>query len=138
MSKKAEKRKNSSGKNSTGRPKKEIDFLMLEQLCAIHCTQSEICSAFRVDHKTLSTRIKEKYGIGFSQFYQEFSDQGKMALRRMQWKSAPSNVSMQKWLGVNILGQKNEPSDNKYENNKGANVTYHIVTNSMKKTEDEN
>jgi hypothetical protein len=45
---------------------------------------------------------------------------------------------MQKWLGVNILGQKNEPSDNKYENNKGANVTYHIVTNSMKKTEDEN
>ena len=120
MSKKAEKRKNSSGKNSTGRPKKEIDFLTLEQLCAIHCTQSEICSAFRVDHKTLSTRIKEEYGIGFSQFYQEFSDQGKMALRRMQWKSAPSNVSMQKWLGVNILGQKNEPSDNKHEHNKGG------------------
>lgn len=109
MSKTKKKDKKQTRKNLGGRPKKEIEFSVLEQLCAIHCTQKEICSFFKVDDKTLSARIREIYGISFSEYYREFSDDGKVALRRMQWKSAnKGSVPMQRWLGANILGQKNE------------------------------
>jgi len=59
----------SSAKNLGGRKKKNIDFYALEQLCAMHCTQREICSFFRVDHETLSARIRE---VSFLKV--EFSD----------------------------------------------------------------
>ena len=127
--KKTSKKAGQARKNSRGRPKKEFSFLVLEQLCRIHCTQKEICSFFRLNDKTLSARIKEEYGMIFYDYYKEFTDDGKTELRGMQWKSARTNIAMQKWLGINILGQKNEINENNTESNRGANVTYNIDTN---------
>jgi hypothetical protein len=127
--KKTSKKGGQVGKKSFGRPKKEFSFLVLDQLCRIHCIKREICSFFRLDEKTLSARIMDEYGMTFSDYYEELTDDGKTELRGMQWKSARTNIAMQKWLGINILGQKNEINENNTESNRGANVTYNIDTN---------
>ena len=114
--KKTSKKGGQDGKKSFGRPKKKFCFVVLEQLCRAHCTQREICSFFRIDHKTLSTRIMDEYGMTFSHYYDEMTDDGKTDLKLMQWKSAKKgSVPMQRWLGECVLGQKGSNSDNKSE-----------------------
>lgn len=119
--KKISKKGGQVGKNSRGRPKKEFSFLVLEQLCRIHCTKREISSFFRLDEKTLSARIMDEYGMIFSDYYEEFTDDGKTGLRGMQWKSAEKgNVPMQQWLGRFVLGQKESNDNKKSETNNNS------------------
>jgi len=90
-----------------GRPKKEIDFTMVEELCKIQCTGEEISAVLKVNYDTLNARIKEEYGLSFSDYYKRESAGGKTSLRRVQFKSAlGGNVTMLIWLGKNYLGQK--------------------------------
>lgn len=95
------------------RPRKEINFETLQKLCSICCTKDEICSFFGIHEETLTARIQEEYGIGFSDYYKKESANGAMSLRRAQFKVAlgdekrkiPPNVTMLIWLGKNILKQ---------------------------------
>jgi len=96
-------------KNKGGRPRKEIDFKLFEELCKIHCTQSEICSVLGVTDKTLNKRLIEQYEMGFSDIYIKYAETGKMSLRRIQFKHAQTSVPMAIWLGKVILKQR-EPS----------------------------
>ncbi len=99
-----------------GRPKKEIDYDILENLMQIQCTQSEICSVFNITDKTLLSKIKEHYGedMDFMELYKIHSEKGKTSLRRAQYKVALNgNTTMLIWLGKQYLGQK-EP-DTKQE-----------------------
>lgn len=92
-----------------GRPKIEIDFKLVENLCEIQCTGEEIASVLEIDYDTLNSRVKEKYGIGFSEYYKKKAETGKMSLRRMQWKAAErGNTTMLVWLGKQYLGQKDK------------------------------
>lgn len=121
--KKFNKKEGQRRKNSRGRPKKEFSFLVLEQLCRIHCTKREICSFFRLDDKTLSARIIEEYGMNFSDYYEEFTDDGKTELRGMQWKSAQKgSVPMQQWLGKSVLRQQDSGNDNKSDTHNSTKV----------------
>jgi len=100
-------------KMAGGRPKKEIDFETLDKLMRIQCTEEECASFFDIDVKTLKARIKEEYGVSFSQYFEQKSKKGKVSLRRKQWEVALSgNVTMLIWLGKQYLGQtdKNELS----------------------------
>ncbi len=91
------------------RPKIEIDFNLVENLCEIQCTGEEIASVLEIDYDTLNSRVKEKYGISFSEHYKKKSEAGKMSLRRMQWKAAErGNITMLVWLGKQYLGQKDK------------------------------
>jgi hypothetical protein len=88
------------------RPKKEIDYETLKKLCSIQCTKDEICAFFEIHEETLTARIQEKYGIGFSDYYKKESTGGTMSLRRKQFEVAMSgNVTMLIWLGKNVLKQ---------------------------------
>ena len=87
------------------RPKKEVDFKLLDSLCAIQCTGEEIAAIIGVDYDTLNSHIKEKYGVGFSDYFKEKSAFGKASLRRKQWALADSNPAMAIFLGKNYLGQ---------------------------------
>ena len=95
--------------NKGGRPKKEIDKRMFENMCAIQCTKDEICSILDIDEKTLTRWCKDTYGEGFSDIYKKKSKVGLMSLRRTQFKIAEKNASMAIFLGKQYLGQKDTP-----------------------------
>lgn len=101
------------GKHPGGRPKKEIDKRIFEELCHIQCTEIEICAVLDVDDVTLAKWCDETYGKSFSEVFREKREGGKASLRRAQWKLATEgmNPSMQIFLGKNMLGQRDKPKE---------------------------
>lgn len=99
-------------KNKGGRPRKELSEEQYEQvksLVRIQCTAQECCSFLGMDDNTLDRRLKERGYGGFGDFYKRYGDEGKSSLRRRQWKSAmDGNVTMQIWLGKQMLGQSDK------------------------------
>jgi len=52
--------------------------------------------------------VKENYGETFAVIQERYGASGKISLRRLQFRSAHAgSVQMQKWLGIQQLGQKN-------------------------------
>ena len=98
--------------NKGGRPRIELtskDWHTIEQLCAIQCTGEEIAGVLDIDYDTLNSRINERHGFGFSEYYKRKSSRGKMSLRRKQHEIALSgNPTMLIWLGKQYLGQKDQ------------------------------
>ena len=83
-----------------GRPKKEIDYTTVEKLANIQCTQEEIASFLGISSRTLLRDEK------FKELFAKGRENGKMSLRRIQWKHAEKSVPMAIWLGKQYLGQK--------------------------------
>lgn len=95
----------------TGRPKIELnekEWEQAEKMAGIHCTGEEIADILRMCYDTLVTRVKEKYGLAFSDWHRVYSANGKMALRRQQFKMAEKNAAVSIWLGKQYLGQKEQ------------------------------
>jgi hypothetical protein len=87
----------------------KIDKKIFENLCEIQCTEKEICSWFKIDDKTLASWIEATYnGKKFSEVFQQYKDEGKISLRRMQYRLAQSNANLLIWLGKNYLQQKDD------------------------------
>jgi hypothetical protein len=97
----------------TGRPEKEIDWTLFEQLCAIQCTQSEIASMMKVHIDTLRDRAAAKYGDEYSNIYKKFCESGKCSLRRNQFVLSKTNASLAIWLGKQWLGQRDMQEDDR-------------------------
>jgi hypothetical protein len=85
------------------RPKKEIDYNAVEKLASIQCTQEEIANFLDVSVRTLQ-RDEE-----FCQAYNKGKENGKMSLRRTQFKLAEKSYAMAIWLGKQYLGQRDVP-----------------------------
>ena len=93
------------------RPKKVINQKQFESLCAIQCTQEEICNVLDVTDKTLTRWCNEVYDLSFSEVYEQKRDIGRMSLRRNQFKLAEGgNTTMQIWLGKQVLKQSENPT----------------------------
>lgn len=88
-----------------GAPKKEIGQKEFENLCALQCTQKEICSFFDITDKTLNRWCKDTYGLTYSDVYPQKAEKGKISLRRKQFQIAEHNAAMAIFLGKNYLGQ---------------------------------
>ena len=118
-------------KGQGGVPRKEIDFEQFEKLCTMLCTEEEIAAFFSIDVSTLVTRIKEHYGVTFSEIFEQKKAIGKMAIRRAQYarltgtptkrvehpdgtietfKGNPPSDTMIIWMGKQHLGQKDQAS----------------------------
>lgn len=82
------------------RPKKQIDYDTVEKLASIQCTQEEIANFLNLSVRTLQ-RDDE-----FCRIYKKGMDNGRMSLRRTQFKLAEHNTSMAIFLGKQYLGQK--------------------------------
>jgi AraC-like DNA-binding protein len=93
----------------TGRPKKEISQDIFESLCAIQCTETEICSVLECSEDTLNRWCRKTYGMTFAETFKNKSKRGKASLRRTQFKLAEKNAAMAIFLGKQYLGQKDEP-----------------------------
>lgn len=86
--------------NRGGRPQKDIKPEMVEKLASIGCTCDEIATVLECCLDTLYARFSDSLKKG--------QYNARIALRRMQWQSASSgNITMQIWLGKNMLGQSN-------------------------------
>lgn len=98
----------------TGRPKITIDQKIFENLCAIQCTEVEICSCFDCCEDTLNKWCKENYKnedgkpMTFSEVFAVKRQKGRASLRRAQFRLAQKNASMAIWLGKQYLDQKDE------------------------------
>ena len=85
-----------------------------ETLAKMQCTQGEICAELGVSVNTFMRIIKEYHGEDkitcFRDWHEMFMASGRIKLRRLQWESAEKgDVAMQKWLGKQILGQREHP-----------------------------
>lgn len=90
---------------TAGRPKKNIDQKIFENLCGIQCTMKEICAVLDVDDMTLSKWCKNTYGKKFSEVFAEKRCSGFISLRRTQFRLAEKSPAMAIFLGKNYLGQ---------------------------------
>ena len=91
---------------ATGRPRKEIDNKIFENLCGLQCTLEEIAGVFDCSVDTIERWCKREYGETFAETYKKHSAKGKMSLRRTQFKLAEKSAAMAIFLGKNYLGQK--------------------------------
>ena len=91
---------------ATGRPQKEIDKKIFENLCGLQCTLEEIAGVFDCSADTIERWCKREYGETFAETYKKHSAKGKMSLRRIQFKLAEKSAAMAIFLGKNYLGQK--------------------------------
>ncbi|GEM_PF-1996093 len=99
--------------NQGGRPPFELsadDLAKLINMIRIQCTQVEICNIFGVTDKTLNVALEKAGEPGFSELYKKHQDEGRMSLRRSQWKSATENLNptMLIWLGKQVLDQSDK------------------------------
>ena len=92
---------------ATGRPKKEIDKKIFENLCGLQCTLEEIAGVFDCSPDTIERWCKREYKETFAEVYKKHSAKGKTSLRRIQFKLAEKSAAMAIFLGRNYLGQKN-------------------------------
>ena len=83
----------------TGRPKKNIDYEMVEKLASIMATQEEIATFLDISVRTL---LRDEH---FCHIYKKGLEGGKMSLRRQQFKLSETNPTMAIWLGKQYLGQ---------------------------------
>lgn len=91
---------------ATGRPRKEIDKKIFENLCGLQCTLEEIAGVFDCSVDTIERWCKREYRETFAEVYKKHSAKGKMSLRRTQFKLAEKSAAMAIFLGKNYLGQK--------------------------------
>ena len=91
---------------ATGRPRKEIDNKIFENLCGLQCTLEEIAGVFDCSVDTIERWCKREYGVPFAEVYKKHSAKGKTSLRRIQFKLAEKSAAMAIFLGKNYLGQK--------------------------------
>lgn len=93
--------------NEGGRPQTQIDYKVLDGLCAIQCTEAEIAGVMHIDIDTLAAAILRDFGLSFSDYFEQKRAFGKSSLRRKQYQAAVEhgNVTMLVWLGKQWLGQ---------------------------------
>lgn len=89
-----------------GRPMIEIDKVQFETLCKVQCTEEEIANYFKCSIDTIENYCKREYDTTFSDIYKKTAVQGKISLRRTQFRLAEDNVTMAIWLGKQYLGQR--------------------------------
>jgi len=98
--------KKAKPKKKVGRPRKEIDQVEFEKLCALQCTLLEFCDWFDITDKTLDRWCKETYNKSFSEIFAIKRGMGKISLRRAQFKLAERSAAMAIFLGKQYLGQR--------------------------------
>lgn len=96
------------GTNKGGRPFKEIPQKEFEKLCSMQCTKEEICGFFDITDKTLDRWVKRTYKQSYSEVYRQKRANGRISLRRSQFKLAEKSAAMAIFLGKNYLGQSDK------------------------------
>jgi hypothetical protein len=87
-----------------GRKPVQIDLVVLEKLCMLHCTDEEIAGWFKCSVRTIEKRRKHPEVAAVMQHGRAT---GRISLRRSQVKLMEAgNGSIAIWLGKQLLGQR--------------------------------
>lgn len=80
----------------------------------------EIAGSFHISVDTLHNKLKETYGMSFSELKEKSCGAAKLKLRNNQFRMSEKNASMAIWLGKNWLAQKDpdKHETNVFVNNK--------------------
>lgn len=99
------------------RPKKPINWDVVEKRMEAGCSAKEIAASIPVEINTFYDRFKEEFGCGFGDFADTFCSAGDGNLRYTQYMKALSgNLNMLMFLGKERLGQgKDEVMKSPYE-----------------------
>lgn len=94
---------------TAGRPEKPIDWEKVNQLLEAGCMGTEVCTHFDLSADRFYDRVKQKYGINFTEYALEKRQKGEASLREAQYKKALKGDNMMLiWLGKNRLGQRDK------------------------------
>ncbi len=92
------------------RPKIEFNYDDLKKLGELQCTYAEVAAFFDCSIDTVKRRLTEDEE--FCTAYKTGLENGKMSLRRYQWRAAQKgNTTMLVWLGKQYLGQRDVPKE---------------------------
>lgn len=89
-------------KKKMGRPRAKIDLVLAHKLSTIQCTIAEISAILDIPEGTLKARPD------FTTIHKKGLEEGKMSLRRIQYKLAEKSAAMAIFLGKQYLGQRDE------------------------------
>lgn len=87
--------------------KRQFSIIELADLCRMQCTKKECASWFGFSEDSLEDRLREALNCTFQDFFYEYRGEGRISLRRAQWRKAieENDTKMLQWLGSNYLGQ---------------------------------
>ncbi len=100
-------------KGEGGRPKiPDPDWEEVEKMMVVQNTEEDIAYIVGMSVDTLCNRIKERYGVTFSELYQQKKRFGKDKIRKAMWNAAlKGSIPMLIWLSKNWLGMKDNPEE---------------------------
>jgi len=90
--------------NRGHRKRIELDWKQFEGFCMIQCTLTEIAAFFCCSEDTVETRVKEHYGVSFSEVFAKKRIGGLVSLRRNLFKLSEKNAAVAIFLAKNWLG----------------------------------
>lgn len=88
--------------------RKNIEIEQFKKLCALQCTQKEIAGFFECSTSSLVRWCEKEQGRTYAEMYEEYSQMGKISLRRAQFKLAEKSAQMAIFMGKNYLGQTDQ------------------------------
>lgn len=117
-----------------------IDPEQFEYLCGLQCTKEEIAGFFNCSPDTIENFCKREYKMIFSAVFKDKSAQGKISLRRYQFKLAEKSAAMAIFLGKQYLGQtdKVETSYSSIDPDVRKNIEDMIDEATKRRTEEDN
>jgi len=97
-----------------GRPRKEIDWDVVDELLVSGCIGTEVAAFFGMHPETLYRRVEDRYKVAFSVYLQEKQSLGDAMVRKKQYLKAlgidkDGDNMMLIWLGKNRLKQSDTP-----------------------------
>ena len=86
----------------------EIDWQAVEVLCGMFCTLKEIAGILKCSEDTIQRAIMRDHNMSFEQYFERYSVDGKLSLRRNQLRLSSTNPTMAIFLGKQYLDQKDK------------------------------
>ena len=118
--------------NNRGHRKKiKIDFKELERLCYMQCSEQEVAQWFHCSIDTIASRVREKFGLSFPEYFEKHRVGGLISLRRNMFKMSENHPSMAIFLAKNWLGMadKQEIEHSGNINNKAEDMSDEELAN---------
>lgn len=104
-------------KKPRGRPLKEVDLGIAENLCLKQLTAEEIAGILNITVETLNSRISAEYNENYSEWKKRVCSSGLGQLRESMWDMAVNdkNTTMAIWLSKQYLGMRDSFEEPKPE-----------------------
>jgi len=106
---------------SSGRPRKDVQWDVVDELAMYHCTPAEIVAFLSnhyepISYDVLNDRTKEIYNVSFGNYITlKHEALAKPKLRKKMWENAMSgNSTMQIWLSKQYLGMSDKQEIENY------------------------